>query len=83
MSVYISIEQKTKTMKRILFYLCLLGVIISFSSVLNLTTVIVGTTAMCGLLYIVSEMSRDELYKVSGAYWFNKVFNTNSFTEEE
>ena len=69
-------------MKRILFYFCLLGVIISFSSVLNLTTAIVGMTAMCGLLYIVSEMSMDELYKVSGAYWFNKVFNTNSFTEE-
>ena len=68
--------------KRILFYVCLVTIIISVSSVMTMTTVITAAAAVCCLFYLTSEMTTEDIYKISGAYWFNKIFNTTSFTEE-
>lgn len=39
-------------------------------------------TGIIGLYMTTSNMTRDELHTVSGANFYNKVFNTTSFTKE-
>lgn len=69
--------------KRILFYLCLTVAFISVVSVLTSLTTLLLFGSVFGMWYITRGMTVNEINTMLGAEFFNKLFNTNSFTEDE
>lgn len=69
--------------KRILFYFFLTAAIISAVSLLTcVTTLTLIGSAVC-IWLLVRRMTVDEINTMIGAKWLNKVFKTETFTEDE
>lgn len=68
--------------KRILFFVCFFFAVITVVSNFTLWSMIIFTVCMYGIYMITHDMTEQEFYTLTGANWLNRVFNTNSFTEE-
>ena len=68
--------------KTIIFYSLITLVVILAASEMNVFTITAFVASVIALGSFACSMTSKELTVVSGAEFFNNVFNTNDFTEE-
>ena len=68
--------------KTIIFYSLVTLVVILAASEMNIFTIAAFVASVIALGSFACSMTSKELAAVSGAEFFNNVFNTNDFTEE-
>ena len=68
--------------KTVIFYAILFACIVTTVSVPSFWSYVVLVASVLGLGAWCNTMTKEELYTVSGAYFFNDILNTNDFTNE-
>ena len=75
-------KTKNKMKKTVIFHVLFVLAFITIVSVPTVWSVILGAVSVALLYNMLHHMSRAEIEAVTGANFYNKVFNTNDFTRE-